>query len=520
MTTPPSDPRHGTTDNPLRIVFASAEVAPFSKTGGLGEVGGALPVALAAHGHQVLVVTPFYRSAWKAGPFLQPLDITVDAWLGDQYIAARLWQSYLPHSKVPVILVEHEHFYQRDDAQAGHTFYQYRTPDGNMRDYEDNSLRFLFFSRAVLEAMRALEFWPDILHCNDWHTGFVPVYLRSIFAHDERYVRTRSLLTIHNCCYQGRFSKEDLKWTGLGWDFFKYELLEFHDELNFLKAGIVFADGINAVSRRYADEIQGPYEGYGLDPVLRARRQKLTGIMNGVDYRIWNPATDKYLACNYDRETLQDGKAVCKLALQREVRLPQRPDVPLLGMVSRLVEQKGFALIKGAAWDLLNHDVQLVVLGTGEPAFQDFLKSLAYTFPDKVAVSFEFNEAMAHRIVAGADMYLMPSRFEPSGLNQLYALKYGTVNIVRETGGLADSVADCTPERLAQGTATGFLFADYHPMALMWAIRRALSVFHGQREVWLQLQRNGMRQDWSQERCAEGYEAAYRKLVAGLPLGE
>lgn len=506
-------------DGPLKILFAAAEVAPFSKTGGLGEVGGALPAALAALGHEVVVVTPFYRSAWKAGPYLTPLDLTVHTWLGPQYAGGRLWRSHLPNSEVPVILVEHQGFFERDDPKAGHTFYQYRTADGGMRDYEDNSRRYLFFCRAVLETMKALDFWPDLLHCNDWHTGFLPVFLHAQTPLTPRHEHIRSLLSIHNCAYQGRFHKDELRWTGLGWDYFRMEMLEFHDKLNFLKAGIVFADGVNAVSQRYAQEIQGPDEGYGLDPVLREHRYKLTGIMNGVDYQVWNPASDRHLASTYGPDDLDDGKAACKTALQQEMGLPVDPQVPLIGMVSRLVEQKGISLLRGAAWDLLNHDVQLVVLGTGEPDFENFLRTLAYTFPHKVAVSFQFNEALAHRIMAGSDMYLMPSRFEPSGLNQLYALKYGTVNIVRETGGLADSVTDCSPQRLAQGVATGFVFEDYHPMALMWAVRRALSVYHGQPDVWRQLQRNGMGQDWSQERSAHGYVAAYRKLMAGVPLG-
>jgi starch synthase len=498
----------------LRILVAAAEVTPFAKTGGLAEVAGSLPRAVAAHGHDVAVIMPLYRSAWTAGLPLRPLDVKIEVPVGPSRVAGRLWQSHLRHCDVPVYLLEHHEFFSRDDARAGHTIYQYKGGDGHLRDYEDNGARFVFFNRAVLDAMPALGFWPDVVHVNDWHTGLIPVYLRTLYARDPRFRSVRSLLTIHNLAYQGRFPKEDLSLTGLDWDLFKYEMLEFYDGLNFLKAGIVFADAVNAVSQRYAQEIQTRENGYDLDDVLRVHRYKLFGIMNGVDYDTWNPASDPFLAAKYTPETVRQGKAVCKADLQRTARLPTRVEVPVIGIVTRLAEQKGIDLIKAAAWELMTHDVQLVILGTGETHYQNFFTHLAHEFPYKVASSFEFNEALAHKIIGGADLFLMPSRFEPAGLNQLYSLKYGTVPVVRDTGGLSDSVADCNEDTLRHGTATGFVFGDYHPGALLWAVRRALSCYHGAPEVWHRLQTTGMAQDWSWDHGAREYEKLYRRLVA------
>lgn len=497
----------------LKILLASVEVIPFAKTGGLGEVCGSLPQALARRGHDVAVVMPLFQSCRRAKAPLEPTPDTVEAAMpfGKQW--GRVWKSKLPGSDVPVYMIEHNRFFDRD--YPPHTIYQHKGTDGHHHDYGDTLERFAFFSRAALNLCQTLGWWPDVVHANDWHTALMPVYLKTLYAHDSRYGRMRSLFTIHNQAYQGVFSKNDLWKTGLGWELFKYQLLEFRDAVNLLKGGIVFADAVNAVSRRYAEEIQTYEGGFGLADVVWAHRRKVTGIMNGVDYDVWNPTVDQHLPMRYRPEDVSWGKAACKAFLQQRAGLPQRPDVPLIGMVTRLVDQKGVELLEGAGWDLLNHDVQLVVLGTGEPRYEKFLQLLARTFPHKVGVALEFNEALAHQIVAGADMYLMPSQYEPSGLNQLYSLKYGTVPVVRATGGLADSVTDVSEGSLMNGSATGFLFSEYHPGAMLWALRRAMSCFREAPDVWHQLQQNGMRQDWSWDRGAGEYEKLYLKMLRG-----
>ncbi|HMP01785.1 MAG TPA: glycogen synthase GlgA [Gemmatales bacterium] len=501
----------------MKILFASAEVVPFAKTGGLGEVVGSLPQALARRGHDVAVIMPLFQSCRRAGPLLEPLDLTVEAQLGYGKEYGRLWRSHLlGEPQVPVYFVEHNGLFDRDYKELGNTIYSYRGPDGEQHDYSDQLSRFAFFSKAVLNAIPVLGFWPEVLHANDWHVGLIPVYLRVQYRADPRWRAVRSLLTIHNIAYQGVFSKNDLWVTGLGWEVFRHDLLEYYDSINLLKGGIVCADAVNAVSRRYAQEIQTPAYGFTLDPVIRAHQYKVTGILNGVDYAVWSPAADKHLPVNYDASTVGPGKAICKAHLQQAAGLPSRPDVPLIGMVSRFTEQKGLSLIRGAAWDLLNHDVQLVFLGSGDTSFENFLEHLSRTFPHKVAVALEFNEKLAHQIMAGSDIYLMPSYYEPSGLNQLYALKYGTVPVARDTGGLSDSITEVSEGSLMQGRATGFLFTDYHPAALLWALRRALGCFAHTPEVWRQLQLNGMNQDFSWDHGAAEYERLYWSMVEHL----
>lgn len=498
----------------MRLLLASVEVVPFAKTGGLGEVVGSLPQALARRGHEVAVMMPLFQSCRRAGMPLEPLDLTVEAQLGYGKEYARLWRSHLRgEPRVPLYLIEHNNFFDRDYPEYGNTIYSYRGPDGEQHDYGDQLTRFAFFSKSVLNAIPLLNFWPDVLHVNDWHVSLIPIYLRTQYAHDHRYRPIKTLLTIHNIAYQGVFGKNELWVTGLGWDLFRYELIEYYDSINLLKGGIVFSDAVNAVSRRYAEEIQTPAYGFTLDPVIRAHRYKVTGILNGVDYSVWSPQVDKHLPANYDISSVATGKAICKAHLQQQANLPQRPDVPLIGMVSRLTEQKGLSIIRGAAWDLLNHDVQFVVLGSGDTDFENFLLLLARTFPHKVGVALEFNEKLAHQIMAGADIYLMPSYYEPSGLNQLYALKYGTVPVARDTGGLADSITDVSEGSLRHGRATGFLFSDYHPGALLWALRRALGCYTRTPEVWRQLQINGMQQDFSWDHGAAEYERLYWSLV-------
>jgi starch synthase len=504
--------------DPLKLLLAASEVVGFAKTGGLADVAGYLPRALARRGHDCAVILPLYRSARTGKVPLTPTPHRFTIPVGTRAVGGRLWQGHLPDSPVPVYLVEQADYYERDDPAAGRGLYQYTLPNGQQRDYPDNCERFVFFSRAVLEAVRLLDFWPDVLHANDWQSGLVPVYLREEYDRHQdlglraRYDRLRTLFTIHNLAYQGLFWHWDMQLTGLDWRLFNYQQLEFHGHLNLLKGGIVFADLLNTVSPSYAREIQTPYFGVGLQGVLAERRDRLFGIVNGVDYEVWNPATDPHLPARYDADTLPQGKAVCKAALQEHFQFARQPRTPLLGVVARLVEQKGIDLIARAAEFLVPHGCQLVVLGTGDVAYQEMLRALQGRNPGRVGLRFGFSEPLAHQIEAGADVFLMPSQYEPSGLNQLYSLRYGTVPVVRATGGLADTVVDCTPETLADDTATGFSFVPLTADALTETVQRALRVYHEQPDLWLQLQRRGMRQDWSWDRSAREYEALYARL--------
>jgi starch synthase len=443
---------------------------------------------------------------------------TLSVPIGSSKVPGRLYRAKLPDADVPVYLIEQPHYFERDDPGQGRGLYQYTLPGGQKSDYPDNSERFGFFCRAVIEALPFLDCWPDILHLHDWQTGLVPVYLKEFGCRHpctelpEQYQRVRTLLSLHNLAYQGVFWHLDMPLLGLDWRLFNYHQVEYHGRLSFLKAGIVFADMLNTVSPTYAKEIQTPYFGCGLQGVLAERRQRLYGIVNGVNYRVWNPATDPYLAANYDVNSVATGKPCCKAALQDYFSLARQPHTPLLGIVSRLVDQKGLDLLGKSAVGLLKQDTQLVVLGEGEPAFHQMLLNLHKSYPHQVGVTLAHDEKLAHQIEAGADIFLMPSQFEPCGLSQLYSLKYGTVPVVRLTGGLADTVVDSTAQTLAAGTATGFGFIPYTPAAFLATVQRALELRHDQPERWLALMQTGMRQDWSWNRSAAEYEQLYIKL--------
>jgi starch synthase len=504
---------------PVRVLFAASEVVGFAKTGGLADVAGSLPRALAQRGHPVAVVLPLYRGV-RAGPHrLKPTNVVFTAPVGARTLPGRLWAATLPDSDVPVYLVEQPDLFERDDPAAGRGLYQYTTADGRRHDYADNAERFIFFGRAVLEALPLLDAPFDILHCNDWQTALMPVYLRELYGRQSHlnaraYAHLRTLLTIHNIAYQGLFPATAMALTGLHQRLFNYRQLEFYGHLNFLKAGCVFADAINTVSPRYAEEVQTMVFGCGLEGVLTERRSVLSGIVNGVDYAVWDPATDPHLAANYDADTAFDRKPACKLELQAQYGLPARPEVPLLGLVARLVEQKGVSLVIQSAHELLSHDIQLVILGEGDPNVHRQLTQVRAHFPQKVGLRLGFDEALAHRVEAGADMFLMPSQFEPMGLNQLYSLRYGTVPVVRAVGGLYDTITDTTPETLAAGTANGFRFGPYTATAFQQAVHRALACYLYQPEAWRQVVRAGMRQDWSWGHSAAEYERLYDRILA------
>jgi starch synthase len=361
--------------------------------------------------------------------------------------------------------------------------------------------------------MRLLDYWPDVLHLNDWQTGLAPVYLRELYAHQTGYDHVRTLFTIHNIAYQGSFWHLDMPLTGLDWRLFNHRQLEYHGGLSFLKAGIVFADLLSTVSPTYAREISTTNEyGRGMEGLLAERRDRLFGIVNGVDYSVWNPATDKYLDTPYDVHTAPAGKRRCKAALQRRFGLAADERAPLLGMVSRLVEQKGIGLVFQAAGALIESGAQLVLLGEGEAAYHAMFQTLRSRYPQQVGVVLGHDEPLAHQIEGAADIYLMPSQYEPCGLNQLYSLRYGAVPVVRATGGLADTVTDATPETLAAGAATGFRFVPYTAGAFFQAAQRAIQTYRHQPQVWAQLVRTGMMQDWSWDHSAAEYERLYEKL--------
>jgi starch synthase len=484
----------------VRVLIASSEVSPYSKTGGLADVCRALPAALRQLGHDVVVITPAYRRVYNAGRRIDPTGKTFDVPIGSKVVSGRLLLSYNDND-VPVYLVDQPYYYDRPELyrEAG-------------QDYNDNCERFVFFCRAVMESVRLLGGNFDIIHGHDWQCGLIPAYLRIEYQHTHGYENLASVFTIHNMSYQGVFWHWDMLLTGLDWKYFHWKQMEYYGQLNLLKTGLVFADMLTTVSKRYAEEIcQAPW-GCGLEGVLQFRKDVLRGIVNGVNYQEWNPETDPHIACRYTVANWREGKAACKRALQEELGLPPDPQVPVVGMIGRLVDQKGWDLVAELMrrWAPVE-TLQWVVLGTGEKNYTELLATLAREFPGRVAVRLEFSEPLAHRIEAGADLFLMPSRFEPCGLNQLYSLKYGTIPVVRATGGLADTVVDTNADTLAARTATGFSFTNYDVASLEETLRRALTVFRQQPDVWAQLVETAMRQDWSWTRSASEYVEVYQE---------
>lgn len=499
----------------LKILVAASEVVGFAKTGGLADVAGALPRALARRGHDVAVLMPFYNAVRKSKQPIKKSEIVLPVPLGDRTLACRLYESVLPHSNVPIYFVEHAPFFERDDAAAGRGIYQQNMPGGYKSDYPDNAERYIFFCKAVLEAATRVGFTADVVHVNDWQTGLVPVMLNEVYRNKAAYAKMRSVFTIHNINYQGSFGREVMKLTGLpGW-LFNHAQLEFHGFLNFMKAGIVFADAVNAVSPTYAREIQQSGEfGCGFEGLLRGLSHKLSGIVNGVDYDEWNPETDRHIAANYDERTVFANKALCKADLQKRFQLPQDASIPVLGVVARLVPQKGIDLVLSAAPGFLDLGCQIIVLGEGDPEFHHQLKAFQARHPQQVGLLLGYNEGLAHVVEAGSDLFLMPSRYEPCGLNQIYSQKYGTPPVVRKTGGLADTVVNATEENLEAGTATGFSFEDYTANALYETVKWALMLYRDRPADFEQVVKTAMRQDWSWDRSAEAYETLYRKVIA------
>ncbi|MBI3209064.1 MAG: glycogen synthase GlgA [Candidatus Solibacter usitatus] len=467
--------------------MVASEATPFCKTGGLADVLGALPPALAAMGDDVAVVLPRYRGVKLAGARLVLEGLPL--WIGPGRYTAGIYE--VVRDGVSYFLVECPTFFDRDGI--------YGYSGG---EHWDNHSRFAALCHAAIGVARKL-FRPDIFHCHDWQAGLLPVYLKHFLHSDHTFQKTRTVFTIHNMGYQGRYGRDQLFWLGLPDTMFRPDLLEFHGEINLLKGGILFSDAITTVSPTYAKEIQTVEHGFGLDGLLRARGASLTGILNGVDYKTWSPETDPHIAAPFTSENLQ-GKRECKLDLLRYAGLPtDRPEVPLIGIVSRMAAQKGFDLIAAIAADLVHWDIRMTVLGSGESVYEDVFRGLAAACPEKFSISNNYDDALAHKIEAGADMFLMPSRYEPCGLNQMYSLRYGTVPIVHATGGLDDTI----------DANTGFKFSPYSPEAMLGAMRDALNMYWKEPQRWKALMVEGMGRDHSWGSSAAAYRRLYKSIA-------
>ncbi len=483
----------------MRVLMITPEATPFAQTGGLGEVLSALPAELAGLGAEVDVLLPKYRGITPETLPLEKMDLTIEVILNARTVSAALWKLIDP-SGARYLFLECDEFYDRE--------YLYGTPDA---DYADNAERFVFLTRAAIELAVATGTRYDVFHSHDWQAALTPVYLRTLYAGEPLLHESAAVMTIHNLGYQGIFWHLDMPLVGVGWEFFTPRHMEFHGKLNFLKSGIVFADEVNTVSPGYRNEILTPEFGFGLEGVLLEKGPQLSGILNGVDYHVWNPETDPLIAATYSAVDLI-GKSECKADIQRIAGLPLRPDTALIGMVSRLSSQKGVDILAEEFPSLVERDVQVVLLGTGEARYQAVFKELKNEYPDQTGVFLSYDYELAHKIFAGSDMILVPSRYEPCGLNQLYALKYGTVPIVRATGGLTDTVEEFDAE---EDSGTGFRFTDPEQSALETAIFKALDLFSESPEAWTRLMVRGMKKDFSWKRSAEAYIKLYEKAVAG-----
>jgi starch synthase len=458
----------------MKVAILASEVVPFAKTGGLADVTGALPLALEYCGHEVIVIMPAYKCI-------------TDAKLKISRVSKNITSAVIGKN-IKVFFIEHKDYFNRDGL--------YGDQNG---DYPDNLERFAFFCRRALDLLKEINFSADILHLHDWQASLTAAYLKNLYSGSSFYRRIRCVLTLHNIGYQGIFAKEKFPQLGLGWELFDIDGFEFYNQINLLKGGIIFADFINTVSPTYADEIQTKERGFGLDGLLRERKDVLSGILNGIDYSVWDPFTDRFIMQNFSLANPED-KALNKENLQKICSLPQDKDIPVLGMVSRLAQQKGFDIFAQGLDELCKMDVQLVILGSGDLKYQEILKSAADKYPKVISLNLKFDDPLAHKIYAGSDIFLMPSLYEPCGLGQLISLHYGTVPLVFKTGGLADTI----------NQHNGFVFSRYNKEEFLKLINKALLVFKNKTK-WLSLMKNAMECNFSWKVSADKYIQLYAK---------
>ena len=482
----------------MKVLFISAEAIPFAKTGGLADVAGSLPVALKRLGVDVCLGLPFYRAVRKGNFERQLLLGNLKVPFGDAELEAKVWEAAI-EKDIPVYLIEREDMYDRPNI--------YGNSSG---DYYDNFERFAFFTRAILSMVETISVKPDVIHCHDWQTGLLPAMLRGMLKGSAALRETPTVFTIHNVGYQGLFPADKLSIANLSREeFYNPEGLEYYGNISLLKAGIVYSDAITTVSPAYAREIQTPEYGMGMEGILQYRRASLSGILNGVDYKLWDPAQDSQIPVQYSAGKLA-GKQACKESLLNEMKLdPFLIKRPLLGMISRLDAQKGLDLLVKIIDDFLALNVGLVVLGSGDERMQVALQEAMRRHAGRVGLTIGFDDQLAHRIMAGADIFLIPSLYEPCGLTQMYALKYGTVPVVRATGGLEDTVVAFDPEK---GSGTGFKFGSYEPEAFLAAVQQAVEIFQDSK-LWGRIMANGMKEDFSWDRSGRKYRELYRAVI-------
>ena len=489
----------------MRVLEIASEAVPFAKTGGLAGVAGALPDALAGLGCDVTLVMPAYGEVFSKGLPIEPAGIEFEVPIGTRSRLARILRCRREGSRADVLLVANDELYDRP------TLY------GGSRDYADNAERFIFLSRAALELACRLGGRWDVLHCHDWQAALVPAYQKLLFATAPAVASARTVMTIHNMAYQGLFWHWDMLLTGLDWAHFNWRQMEFYGQLNLLKTGIVFADAISTVSPTYAREIQSAPGGCGLEGLLSSRSDVLTGIVNGIDTTAWNPATDPHIPKPYGGDDVDEGKYAARVALAARLGRAAPDSRPLVAFVGRLVEQKGVELLLEVLGRMAGEGrAHFVILGTGGEEYERLLQRAAVTFPGTIDLVIGFDEGLAHLVQAAADITLVPSRFEPCGLTQLYAQRYGSVPVVRATGGLVDTVVDATPDAVRDGSATGFVFEGFDAAGLDHALGRALEA-HADRQGWRGLVGNVMRQDWSWQTSAWEYLRLFERTVARPP---
>ena len=484
----------------LNILIVASEAVPFAKTGGLADVAGALPKELKKMGHDVRVVMPRYYNVNRDKYNLQPVGGALGVPMG---IIGEMWcgvlEGKIPGTDVPVYFIDHEQYFGRDGLYN----------DSHGQGFIDNDNRFVFLSQASIKLCHMLNFKPDVFHVNDWHTAAVPILLNTTYKHDPMLWDAASILTIHNMQHQGNFYEGLMDVLGIGWEHFTFLELEKDNQVNLLKGAIYHSNMLTTVSEGYARELHTPEYGWGLEGVIQDRSWAMRGILNGMDYEEWNPETDPHIAATYSENDLS-GKAICKQELQKRFGLPQRPDVPVIGIVSRLVRQKGIDIVAEAIYGMLDYDCQFVLLGTGEPWSHFYFGDVAARFPDKFGCYIGYDNALAHQIEAGSDFFLMPSRFEPCGLNQMYSLRYGTLPIVRATGGLEDTIENYNEET---GDGTGFKFHDLTSGALYNTVGWALYTYYHRKDAMEKMIKHAMSQRFTWEESANKYVDTYKQAI-------